>query len=175
MKSLKNYDGNFEIFERKNKFKNLKQNYKKEKTLCGDYFIDISDYRDDENSINKNFINLCKEEKFIRIDQNISLEEDDLIDTCKEEEDQNGDDEDNVGSHDVVPDQAILSILDLFNVHGHGTILFVVGHDQWPEVGIPVADEGEQCDGHHGRLTHREHDTGLNLKFGCFVQTRRLD
>ena len=46
MKSLKNYDGNFEIFERKNKFKNHKQNYKKEKTLCGDYFIDISDYRD---------------------------------------------------------------------------------------------------------------------------------
>lgn len=86
MKSLKNYDGNFEIFERKNKFKNHKQNYKKEKTLCGDYFIDISDYRDDENSINKNFINLCKEEKFIRIDQNISIEEDDLIDTFKEED-----------------------------------------------------------------------------------------
>ena len=85
MKSLKNYEGNSEIFERKNKFKNHKQNYKKDKTLFKDYFIDISDIREDEISINKNYKNLYKEEKFISLEENISIDEDDLADTSKEE------------------------------------------------------------------------------------------
>ena len=85
MKSLKNYEGNSEIFERKNKFKNHKQNYKKDKTLFKDYFIDISDIREDEISIHKNYKNLYKEEKFISLEENISIDEDDLADTSKEE------------------------------------------------------------------------------------------
>ena len=85
MRTLKNYEGNSEIFERKSKFKNHKQNYKKDKTLFKDYFIDISDIREDEISINKNYKNLYKEEKFISLEENISIDEDDLADTSKEE------------------------------------------------------------------------------------------
>jgi len=87
MKSLKNYEKNyFEIFDKKNKFKQHKQKYVKNKKLYKDLFIDISDIRDDEISLNKNYKNLCKEEKFITIEENISIEEDDLIETCKEED-----------------------------------------------------------------------------------------
>ena len=87
MKSLKNYKKNyFEIFDKKNKFKQHKQKYVKNKKLYKDLFIDISDIRDDEISLNKNYKNLCKEEKFITIEENISIEEDDLIETCKEED-----------------------------------------------------------------------------------------
>lgn len=85
MRTLKNYEGNSEIFERKSKFKNHKQNYKKDKTLFKDYFIDISDIREEEISINKNYKNLYKEEKFISLEENISIDEDDLADTSKEE------------------------------------------------------------------------------------------
>ena len=85
MKSLKNYEGNSEIFVRKSKFKNHKQNYKKDKTLFKDYFIDISDIRENEISINKKYKNLYKEEKFISLEENISIDEDDLADTSKEE------------------------------------------------------------------------------------------
>lgn len=86
MKSLKNYEENFHFFERKNKFRKQKQNYLKNKNLCKDLFIDIPDIRDDEISINKKYKKLYKEEKFITLEENISIEEDDLIDTCKEEE-----------------------------------------------------------------------------------------
>ena len=87
MKSLKNYEKNyFEIFDKKNKFKQHKQKYVKNKKLYKDLFIDISDIMDDEISLNKNYKNLCKEEKFITIEESISIEEDDLIDTCKEED-----------------------------------------------------------------------------------------
>ena len=87
MKSLKNYEKNyFEIFDKKNKFKQHKQKYVKNKKLYKDLFIDISDIRDDEISLNKNYKNLCKEEKFITIEENVSIEEDDLIETCKEED-----------------------------------------------------------------------------------------
>ena len=85
MRTLKNYEVNSEIFVRKSKFKNHKQNYKKDKTLFKDYFIDISDIREDEISINKNYKNLYKEEKFISLEENISIDEDDLADTSKEE------------------------------------------------------------------------------------------
>jgi len=76
MKSLKNYEKNyFEIFDKKNKFKQHKQKYVKNKKLYKDLFIDISDIRDDEISLNKNYKNLIKEEKFITIEEQISLEE----------------------------------------------------------------------------------------------------
>ena len=87
MKSLKDFEKNFEILGKKKKFKNYKQNYLKKKGLRKDNFIDLSDIKDNEFSINKNYKNLYKEEKFITIEEEISLEEDDLIDTCKEEED----------------------------------------------------------------------------------------
>ena len=89
MKSLKNYEKNFEILGTKKKFRNYKQNYLRKKTLRKDYFIDISDIKDNEISLNKNYKNLIKEEKFITIEEQISLEEDDLIDTFKEEEEGN--------------------------------------------------------------------------------------
>ena len=88
MKSLKNYKKNyFENFERKKKFKHHKQNQVKNKKLCKDFFIDISDIKDDDISLNKNYKNLSKKEKFITIEENIQIDEDDdLIDTCKEED-----------------------------------------------------------------------------------------
>ena len=75
MKSLKNYEKNFEILGTKKKFRNYKQNYLRKKTLRKDYFIDISDIKDNEISLNKNYKNLIKEEKFITIEEQISLEE----------------------------------------------------------------------------------------------------
>ena len=75
MKSLKNYEKNFEILGTKKKFRNYKQNYLRKKTLRKDYSIDISDIKDNEISLNKNYKNLIKEEKFITIEEQISLEE----------------------------------------------------------------------------------------------------
>ena len=57
--------------------------YKFNKTI--DEIIDYLYIREDEISINKNYKNLYKEEKFISLEENISIDEDDLADTSKEE------------------------------------------------------------------------------------------